>query len=263
VSVCSILFSLFVFTIGAGHRVTPLDRRLGLTADEVTAAELTKTAKILVEKVNGAAKHVAFGDGGFSKMPYDIQGLNERLLAAYAPAIEKYPFIGAYGAGVKPVMLSRAMSYTHVTGVYSYYTGEANLNVDFPDYTLPFTAAHEMAHQRGMAREEEANFVAFLVLSESTDPYLQYSGYLNLLEYVGSALYRADREAYLAVMGELSPAVLAELRAYAAFFRPLSDSAASKVSDTVNDAYLKLNGNEAGTASYGLVVDLAVAYYCS
>ena len=44
------------------------------------------------------------------------------------------------------------------------------------------------------------------------------------------------------------------------FFEKYSESVASKVSDAVNDTFLKSQGQKEGTASYGRVVDLAVAY---
>ena len=50
-----------------------------------------------------------------------------------------------------------------------------------------------MAHQRGIAREDEANFIAFLVCMASDDPYIRYSGYLEVYEYVASSLYSDDR----------------------------------------------------------------------
>jgi len=261
VAVVSILFSLFVFSFGTGYHTEPLDSRLGLVTREVSAKELKETAMLLAEKVNSAAQNVEFGEDGFSKMPYGHDAMNEHLLRAYDGICAKYPFISRLNVGVKPVLASKAMSYTHITGVYTYFTGEANINVYFPDYTLPFTAAHEMAHQRGIARENEANFVAFLVTSSSNDAYLQYTGYLNLYEYVANALWSADREAYREVLLMLSPAVIGELRAYAAFFEQFEDSVAADISGAVNDTYLKVHGSKEGTASYGLVVDLAVAYF--
>ena len=152
------------------------------------------------------------------------------------------------------------MSYTHITGVYTFFTGEANINITFPDYTIPYTAAHELAHQRGIAREDEANFVAYLVCIESDDGYIRYSGYINLLEYVMNALYRADSTLYSEFLGSLSADVRGEMRAYSAFFDKYRDSVASEISGVVNDTYLTIQGTP-GTASYGMVVDLAVAYY--
>ena len=144
--------------------------------------------------------------------------------------------------------------------MYSFFTGEANINVAFPDYTIPFTAAHELSHQRGIAREDEANFMAFLVCIDSDDAYIRYSGYLNLLEYVLSALYSASPVLYYSVIETVSPEIRAEMQAYSKFFEKYRNSTASKVSETVNNTSLILQGTE-GTKSYGMVVDLAVAYY--
>jgi hypothetical protein len=227
----------------------------------VTEQALTHTAKALISEVNVLASEITYGTDGFSQMPYDLEELNALLLEAYRPLCEEYGFIQELSSRIKPVLASKAMSYTHITGVYSFFTGEANLNVYFPHYTLPFTAAHELAHQRGIARENEANFVAFLVCQGASDPYIRYAGALNLLEYVLVALHGTDATAYAALLQTLDARVLGELRAYAAFFQPFSDSLASQVSDRVNDTYLKLHGNKEGTASYGLVVELAVAYY--
>ena len=261
VSVLSILFSVFVFSFGTGYHTDPLDKRLGLTAAPVTAADLKATAALLATKVNEAAEEVTFGEDGASVMPYDVKTMNDHLLTAFEAVGAEHSFIRSFQSRVKPVLASRAMSYTHITGVYTYFTGEANINVYFPDYTIPFTAAHELSHQRGIARENEANFVAFLVTSRATDPYIRYSAYLNLYEYVANALWYADSEGFKEVQKTLSPAVIGELRAYAAFFEQFRESVAADISDAVNDTYLKVHGNAAGSASYGLVVDLAVAYY--
>lgn len=261
VSVFSILFSLFVFGFGIGYQTTTLDKKMALPPAEITVDTLRETAQMLVSEVNVLCNGITYGEDGFSVMPYDRAEMNEALLVAYEPICDSYPFIQRMNSRLKPVLASRAMSYTHITGMYSYFTGEANLNVNFPDYSLCYTAAHELAHQRGIARENEANFVAFLVCSGSEDTYLRYCGYLNLLEYVMNALYEADAEAYRALMKTVDGRILREWAAYDDFFDAYRHSFVSKISGTVNDTYLKLNGNEAGEKSYGLVVELAVAYF--
>ena len=151
------------------------------------------------------------------------------------------------------------MTYTHISGMYTMFTGEANVNVNYPDYVVAYTAAHELAHQRGIARENEANFVAFLVCLASDDPYIRYSGFLNMYEYMSDALYSASPEYYGMVHASLDARIRYELRAYSLFFDRYRENTAARVSETVNDTYLKMQGTE-GTRSYGMVVDLAVAY---
>ena len=261
-SIVLVFLVIFVWNFGIGYHTRPLNHesKLNLERSEVSAQELYETALILVEHVNEEAAALTYRTDGFSVMPYSIDGMNDRLMDAYDDFCAEYDFMDTFKSRVKPVMLSEPMSYTHITGVYSYFTGEANINVVFPDYSLPYTAAHELAHQRGIAREDEANFVAFLICIRSEDAYLRYSGYLNLYEYVASKLYRADPELYADARARLDAAVRGELRAYSDFFDKYRDSTVSEVSGTINNSYLQLQGTQ-GTRSYGLVVDLAVAYY--
>lgn len=261
-AVVTLFYSLFVLTFSTAYRGTSLDVKLGLERSKVTAEELKSTAEVLLEKANGYAEgDITYLRDGSSDMVYSFDELNDKLNDAYVASCDKYPFIQRMKSNVKEVALSELMSYTHITGVYTYFTGEANINYVFPDYTIPFTMAHEMAHQRGIAREDEANFVAFLVCLESDDPYILYSAYLNMYEYVANALYRADKELYSEVVSEKSAHISAEQAAFNDFFDKYRDSVASNVASSVNDAYLKDQGQTAGSKSYGLVVDLAVSYY--
>lgn len=262
-SVVALIFSIFTVGFAPAYRGTGLDKKLEIERQEVSAEELYFTAIILSERINEEYKNIAYDmNTDFSVMPYGFKDMNDLLIDAYSKACDKYSFVQRLDSNIKPVMLSELMSYTHITGVYSFFTGEANINVAFPDYTIPYTAAHELSHQRGIAREDEANFMAFLVCVESEDAYIRYSGYLNLFEYVTNALYGANKELYHKARGTLPPQVRMEQQAYSKFFDKYRKSTASKVSGVVNDTSLKLQGTE-GTKSYGMVVDLAVAYYKS
>lgn len=258
-AVLSLLFSTFCLTLGTGYRTDTLDKKLGIEKSAVSAKDLYNTAAYLSDMANAELDSIRFDEGDFSVMPYGIDEMNNHLIDAYDKFIEKHGIIGNFNSRIKPVMLSKVMSYTHITGVYSFFTGEANINVDFPDYTIPFTAAHELAHQRGIARENEANMIAFLVCIESDDAYIRYSAYVNMYEYVSNALYSADRALYAKAAGNLDYRIRAEHAAYNNFFKQYAHSVSSKVSGAVNDTYLKSQGTE-GRVSYGMVVDLTVAY---
>lgn len=261
-AIVTLFYSAFVFNFGVAYQCTPLEDRLCLDRAPLSAKELYETGEWIVGEVNQLSGEIAYESGGFSIMPYSISKMNSKLMQAYDAACERYDFIQGLYSRVKPVMLSRAMSYTHITGIYSYYTGEANINVDFPDYSMAFTAAHELAHQRGIAREDEANFIAFLVLKDADDPYLKYCAYINMFEYVGNSLYSADPELYFELYRKLDTGVRGELAAYGRFFEQYASSKVSEVSDAINDTYLKLQGTQ-GSISYGLVTDLAAAYFKS
>lgn len=259
-SLVALLFSLFVFTFGTGYHTTELDKRLDLDKSAVSSEELVETAEWLISEINAEVGNIDFEQKSSSDMPYDIRRMNELLLDSYAKLSEEYEFLPVLRSYIKPVMLSEPMTYTHISGVYTFMTGEANLNTNAPDYCIPYTTAHELAHQRGIAREDEANFIAFLVCINSDDAYIRYSGYLNVLEYVLNAIYSNDKDLWEQTYKKLDSCVIYEMIAMGDFYEKYQDNIVGDISGAINDTMLQINGTE-GSRSYGLVVDLAVAYF--
>ena len=260
-SVLCVILILFVWCFAPGYYGVTLDRKLGLDRTAVEAEELFRTSLILREELNALAEDLEQDETGASVMPYSHTEMDKKLMSAYDAVCEKYSFPDHFRSRTKPVLCSSLLSYTHITGIYSFFTGEANINVDFPDYTIPFTAAHELAHQRGVAREDEANFVAFLVCISSDDPYIRYSGLLSVYEYTIDALYTADPVLYRASVAGLHDKIVSEERAFVEFFQKYKHNVAATVSDATNNAYLQSQGAKEGARSYNMVVDLTVAYY--
>ncbi len=254
------MYSAFVVTTSIAYNGSTLADKLGLVQAPVSTDELEKTALYMRDRMNEELDYITFEFGGSSVMPYSVSEMNDKLLEAYDKISEKYDFVPKLYSRIKQVALSDAMTYTHMSGMYTYYTGEANLNINFPDYNLPFTAAHELAHQRGILPENEANFMAFLVCLESDDHYIRYSAYMNMYEYLNSALYSADYELFARVYSSLDLRAVYEMRSYNEFYKKYQNNVAATVSSAMNDAYLKAQGQTAGERSYGMVVDLAVAW---
>lgn len=258
-SVASLFLSSFILTFSAGYRGTKLNEKLGIETEKIDKYDLYNTAEYLVGEINKLAPTIQYEEHGFSQMPYSFSEMNDKLIEAYDLFSAEHDFINNYYSRLKPVLLSEAMSYAHITGIYTYFSGESNINVGFPDYTIPYTAAHELAHQRGIAREDEANMMAFLVSLYSDDTYIKYCAYVNMYEYVGNALRKADRDLYKKIASTLDTKVYDEQVAYSKFFKKYSKSVTSQISGTVNDIYLQSQGTQ-GQKSYGLVVDLTVAF---
>ena len=262
--ICVLLAVVITFGIGFGPAYfrNSLAQNLGLADSPVSGEELYETALWLTEKIDAELSRVAFGSGGESHMPYSYYELTDKINSAFDKYASDKDFITHFSCQVKYVALSHYMTYTHISGVYAFFTGEANVNFNYPDFVVPFTVAHEMSHQRGIAREDEANFTAFLVCISSDDPFIRYSGYVNVLREVMSALYKSDKELYNDYRKNHYPAqVGAEMSAYSRFFEPYRESTAAQVVSKTNDAYLKSQSVKEGERSYGLVTDLAVAYY--
>ncbi|MBR2343331.1 MAG: DUF3810 domain-containing protein [Clostridia bacterium] len=258
IAVISSVFISYVFTLGVGFHTTTLEHRLGLDTENIEREELLATASELVGEVNSLADKL--GLRGVSELGYGDGELSRRLSDSYSALAEELGFFKSIPTRVKPIRLSGIMSDAGITGIYSFFTGEANYNTAYPDYCTPYTVAHELAHQRGFSREDEANFMAYLVCISSPDDYIRYSGYLNLLEYLLGAVYRTDEDEYREIYSSLHPAARADIAAAREVSRAHADTLLGKISDSANDAYLKLNGTE-GVVSYNLVVRLAVAYH--
>ena len=255
-----LVYSAFAVSTSIAYNVTPLASRLGMKQVEITAENLYDTAKILLDESNAIAERLEFDENGSAVMPYSLNELSSKLGEAYASLSERHSFIPGYKTRVKPILTKGAMSSARLLGIYTFFTGEANINIDYPDVNLPFTTAHEFAHQRGIIRENEANFVAFLVCIESEDDFIRYSGYLRLYEYVASSLYKTDKELYRELISGMSDSVRGELIYESKVSEQYADGWIGKLSNKLNDFYLKMNGTE-GVVSYGLVTRLAVSYY--
>lgn len=255
-----LLVSSFLGVFGPCYFRNGLDENIGLTKTEVTAEELKYTAERLIEEIDALEVNVYSDGSTFTELGY--VGITDEVKSSFKKYCGENEYISWFNSNPKLIALSPVMTYTHISGLYSFFTGEANINFNYPDFVLPFTVAHEMAHQRGIAREDEANFVAFLVCINSENDYVRYSGYMNVLEYVLSALNKADASLYKElVQASMTDEIRGEIKAFNAFFEKYTDSAASVVTGTINNSYLTSQGQTAGSASYGLVVDLAVAYY--
>jgi hypothetical protein len=255
-----LIFSLFVFTLGVGYKTTDLSSRLNLVEEESIEKEELYSVTVLVrDEVNRLSSEIDYTDGQ-SYSGYTLNEISKKLCDAYDIVFCEYPVGYNFESRVKPVKMSGVMSDAGITGIYSFFTGEANLNVAYPDYCLPFTMAHEMAHQRGFSRENEANFMAYLVCIHSDDNYIKYSGYLSLYKYLISDLYRASPELYKDVAKGLSDGAKADITASQTHALMHSGTKLGEISDKANNAYLQINGTE-GVVSYGFVVRLAVAYH--
>ena len=259
-AIISMIFTSYIFTLGIGYHTTALAEKIDIDESmDLTADELYYTITEVIEGVNSHAAQLDF-QGGETRMPYTETEMSAKLISAYDSMNEKYSLVVNFPSQIKPVYFSNVMSDLGITGIYSFFTGEANVNVEYPDYYIPFTAAHELAHQRGISRENEANFVAFLVCISSDDEYIRYSGYLNMYEYLASALYRTDTDLYREAQKRLSNVAIEDMNAAYKVYQKHKDSPLGKINDRLNDAYLKANGTE-GVVSYGYVVRLAVGYY--
>jgi hypothetical protein len=257
----------FLLLWGLNYHRQPLAQNLELAQRAASADELEAISRAIIVEINRsyaeAARERDWQD--HSRVPHDPAQLSQLIEEAYQQEPLLRGLATASSAPPKPVRFSRLMTLFGITGVYNPFTGEPNYNTEQPDFELPYTIAHEKAHQRGFAQEDEASFIAFLVCLRSSDAYVRYSGYmhgLGVLRRFGSALLRESLPItrYKAVYDQLGPGPRADLAASATFWQR-HQGWLMTVGENVNDGYLKANRVAQGAASYSGVDGLIISYY--
>lgn len=263
----SIVFFLYVVGCGINYNRYPVSYYFGLTVEDSREEELIDLYTELAETASALRVQLSEDEKGIYQLPMDIGELGGLVRDAYRELAGEYQVFAGNYPKPKPVFFSGAMSYTEITGVFTCWTMEANVNVDISPYSIASTMGHELSHLRGFMREDEANYISYRVCMASSSPDVRYSGVMHALIHTGNALYKKNPEAYYKVYTEkISAAVSRDLVAnneyWRQFEKPLiGETTVGEIVEKVNDTYLKANRQEDGTQSYGRVVDLLLAQF--
>lgn len=253
------LYGGFCLLWGIQYYADSFSDQSGLAAEPVTAAQLQQATRIFADGVNRTANTVPRNEANLVVL--DTQTLLDESLTIYDALCLDYPFLQAEPLRPKALTFSRLLSRMDFTGFYFPFTGEANINTDFPDAMRPFTIAHELAHQRTVASEQEANFVGIRACLSCGLADYEYAGWLSGYIYLANALYQADYDAWVTVSASLCDEARADLAENNRYWAQFQQSATAKASGSVYDKFLKSYDQKLGRHSYGACVDLLCAYW--
>ena len=229
--------------------------RAGMSGSPLAVEDLDAVTAFFVRQTNAAADAVPRdGNGCFA---VETRTILDSSAGIYDAITAEYPFLAGPERRPKPAFYSRLMSAFGFTGYLCPLFGESTLNVDSPAVFLPVTIAHEFAHQRGVAAEQEANFCGIYAAVTCDDPVYVYSGWLYGCLHLSNALYSADPELAAERMSELCPQALADLGANNAYWAAW-EGPAEEVGSAVYEGFLQSYDQELGMRSYGACVDLLV-----
>ena len=247
------------------YHCTPLSPGGSGTERRYTVKELACLRDYIVEEASDFCGSLPHSDDVLLLAPED---LTARAMTAVKSLSAEYPRFSSYCVTPKPLSCSGFISQQHMQGYYFPFSMEANYNTIMQVGSRPFTLCHELAHTHGYIYEDEANYLGFLACIKSGDPFLVYSGYLGVLNYVDNAFYRSvSREEY-----RRHVRVPDQVRLDNRFLTdedwllveeasPLDTEKVHQAANTFVDTTLKVNGVQDGYASYDRVVELLLRHY--
>lgn len=256
--------ALFYVLWGFGYACAPLEARLGWgVRGGPDDARLGDLAARMVAETNEAyvALHGTPDAGAPTSMPDPaaLEAAVERAWQRVGAALELPGPAARRHGRAKRLVLSPALRRAGLSGFFSPFTGEANLNRSVPAVSYPQVVAHEKAHQRGINREDEANFLGWLAAASSDDPLARYAAAVFAQRQLLRPLLAVDEARARSLVAERVPGVqrdVDDLRDYWS----VSTGRTGRIANRMNDAYLRGNRVADGVASYGRAAELLLAW---
>ena len=262
----SFLFMLHTAVYGMNYYAGDLAEDLRMDVSGYTLSELTEATEYYRNQANALASQMN-RDGSGSLVFEDFETLAGRAASGfdYMTYQRFFPVFAGSTLPVKRLGWADMYSSMGITGYTFPLTGEAAVNPQIPASTLPFTMCHEMAHRMCIASERDANFAGFLACSFNANRQFQYSAYFMAYRFCYNGLAGVSDPKAAAAAVRINDGVNDYLRKdmedYDAFFRGRRSASATRLADSVNDAYLKANGETDGLDSYAQVCDLLVNWH--
>ena len=254
-----VLFLYIVFSLvwGLNYNRQGISKQLGITIQPYGVKDLFVLTTVLQQRLNTYAVKT----DSVERLRYN----NNRLLfdssiAAYKRIKEEYPFLHYANSSQKPSIFTPVGKFFGFTGYYNPFSGEAQLKTSIPVFLKPFVSTHEIAHQLGYAKENEASFVAYLACKRSGNTAFLYSAYFEVYrDALSDCIKTGDTVFVNGLRKEASLRVkhdIYDLQLYliqnSNFIEPLMSGA--------YDKYLKMNNQPNGKATYNEVIAYLIAY---
>lgn len=258
-SVVRFLLVLYIFfnaLWGLNYNRMGIQSQMDFTREPYSKEELIQINQLLLDSVNYYKEIVIIKNLNYP--PTRI--LFKEAVSAYTGASGKYTFLHYAPAAVKRSLFNILGNYFGFSGYYNPFTGEAQVNTDVPEFLLPYVTCHEIAHQLGYAKENEANFVGFIAATSSDNPLFKYSAYFDLFLYANRSLNRADPVSSKELAEKLNPGIKEDINILKAYYTKY-ENPAEPVFRWIYGKYLIANDQPLGMVTYSEVVADLIAWH--
>ncbi|GAA4106649.1 DUF3810 domain-containing protein [Aquimarina addita] len=255
----SIVYACFHILWGMNYYRLPMHEIIKID-DEYTEEELIRVTEKLILEANLLHTSLSSDDSLAIQIPYTKEEIFEKTIPAYEQISNILPIYGYTPKSIKKSILSIPLTYMGFSGYLNPITGEAQVNGCILTYKAPTTSCHEVAHQLGFAKENEANFIAALTTMNYDDPYFKYSGTTFALKFCLNDLYLRDEQKAICQIEKLRFGIRENYREVNTFWESYQNPL-EPVFKSTYDSYLKANNQPDGMETYSYVVALLVNYY--
>lgn len=256
IRIALILYIIFNILWGLNYNRTGIHGQLKFTREKYSVKDLVEINHLLLKQVNECKETITRKNISYpSKKTLLLQ-----TSAAFSQASKKYPFLQYTHTSVKPSLFTLMGNYFGISGYYNPFTGEAQVNTDVPEFLQPYIACHEVSHQLGYAKENEANFAGFLAATSSGDTLFMYAAYFDLFMYASRNLYGTDSVTAKQLLTRLHPAVREDISTLKAYYRKY-ENPVEPLFRWVYGKYLQANDQPMGMVTYSDVVADLIAWH--
>jgi hypothetical protein len=248
-----VVFNLFW---GLNYNRRGVAWQLDLKVERYSKDDLVHVMQEIVERLNtlDATAH------GNRATLQSKSNLFSNAINAYGQLSGSEPTFEYRFRSVKPSLYSYLGNYLGYTGYYNPFSGEAQVNTTVPLFVQPFTTCHEIGHQLGYAKENEANFAGYLSAKSSSNPSFRYSVYFDLYSYARYYLFAQDSISAQQLDAQLMPGIKQDYKELREFVKKYRNPI-EVIVDKLYGQYLIVNNQPSGKLSYNEVVAWLVAYY--
>ncbi|MHB1147305.1 MAG: DUF3810 domain-containing protein [Lutibacter sp.] len=256
----SILFFIFHLNWGLNYFRPPIYKTLNFENKKYTNDDLVDFTEKLILKINHIQLSITKNDTiivGNGLIKPEIQEISYTVYKQFQEKFTQFPH---ENLKIKNSLYSFPLTYMGFAGYLNPLTNEAQVNYLIPKNTYPMIVCHELAHQVGIASESEANFMGYLVSTNSDDVYFNYSGYLMAVRFCLFEIFQNDPEKFEALKIKLNQGILKDIRQSEAFWESYQNWSEIYFK-TFYDFFLKANKQKDGMKSYNKVVALLINYH--
>lgn len=229
---------------GLNYEQPKLAGRLKLDTKSVTASELFLFDSFLILRLNALQPQYRA-----LQLPH-INNVAARVYQHQQTPVKVH---------VKPSLLGNSLAYLGIEGYFNPFTGEAQTDENNPAFMQPFVVAHEMAHQTGIAAEDDANLMAYMRCMESGNPTFEYSACLNIWLYTHRRVRSYDSTRAGDLKRLLNPVTLKQLDTLRQRWMS-HQTVLNDVNNFIFDLYLRMGRQTDGIGSYRNVAYSALCW---